>query len=104
MSNIDYLDPDVPLADVALHLSGRLDEMREDLNHQGEVATRYEEALTGLSWVVSRLRGDPDYGFRGVPVMAVLELLDEIVVYANLGEAKMPAWLAHARREMGRAG
>ena len=96
---IDYLDPDIPLADVALHLSGRLDEMRADLDYQGEVATRYDEGIAAMQWNFSRLQAaSPELVFGVVPLMAVLGMLDEIVVYASVG--KVPVWLEHARREM----
>lgn len=95
--HVDFFETNLP--DLLLHQAGVISELREDSENERDINLRWDEGIAGMQWILSRFRGNP---LGGIPLMAVLGMLDEIVVYANVGT--MPVWLENARRDMGRTG
>lgn len=87
---VNWLETDLP--SLLLHQQEVIEE-REERLHEAEMRhCRFNKGVACMQWIVSRAASP------GVTLdpMIVLRMLDEIVLYANVGTK--PGWLARAHK------
>ncbi len=91
---VDWLHSRLP--DLLVSSQERIEELEQRVHDSELACKRYEEGLTCLLWLFSRLSTN-----RGVSVkvLTLTELLEEAARFGSVGV--VPEWLETARRQMG---
>jgi hypothetical protein len=93
-THIDYFGTNLPTT--MLRMNGVLQSVMAEARSQRETAERFDEGICCLEWLLSRL-----VAHQVVPVFALVQMLGEVVLYANVG--RRAPWMERALAEMGKS-